>query len=121
MNENKELYLRILRNACIFLIIMTLLVYFITNNVRYMLAVVIGGVMSMLGFGSIIGQSHFLGEGSTSKFVIAYLIRYILYFIVMYIAMAHGFHVICILIGFLSISISIKINEFYESVKRKEE
>ncbi len=117
--ENKQLYQKILKNAFFILIVATLVTLLVMRELSYGIATLLGGFLSITGFLSIIMMTHSSLHGNVkARFTSAYLIRYLLYFLVMYLAMKAGLNIISILIGFLCISLSIKINEM---IGRKEE
>lgn len=118
--EDKELYRKILRNACILLLCGMLISFLVMQNMIYVYSVLFGGILSILGFISIVYMVSFVSlEGNVKgKFTSAYILRYLIYFVAMYVGAKLGLNIVSMLIGFLCVNISIKINAVFE---RKEE
>ena len=120
MLKDKKLYQNIYRNAWIILLCSCVLTYVFTKAWVYVISTLFGGILSMFGFTLIILFTHHvsLSGNVNGKFVGAYIFRYLIYFIAMFLAMKAGLNIISILIGFLCINLSIKIDTL---IKRKEE
>lgn len=117
---DKKLYLTIYRNAVWILLACMILTYVCTQNFMYVVSTLFGGILSMLGFLTIILFTYSTSlEGNVrGKYTGAYIFRYLIYFIAMFLAMKAGLNIVSILIGFLCINLSIKLDTF---LKRKEE
>lgn len=118
--ENKKLYIRILRNALVILGLCSLLTFIVTREMKYVYSTLFGGILSMLGFIAIAYMTHTMSLSGNvkGKFTSAYVFRYLIYFIAMFLAMKVGLNIISILIGYLCINLSIKIDTAFT---RKEE
>ncbi|NBK98240.1 MAG: hypothetical protein EOM50_09490 [Erysipelotrichia bacterium] len=118
--ENKHLYKMIIRYAIIYLLLASLVSFLMMQNLSYVYATLLGGILSILGFSSIIYMANNSAlEGNVKKsFTVAYLVRYLIYFVCMFVGAKLGLNIISMLIGFLCINIGIKIQAVFE---RKEE
>ena len=86
----------------------------------YVYSTLFGGMLSVLGFIAIIWmtQTTSMSGNVKGKFTSAYVFRYLIYFLAMFSAMKAGLNIISILIGFLCINLSIKMDTI---LTRKEE
>lgn len=118
--ENKELYQRILKLAFVILMITCAITLFITKACVYVFSTLFGGILSMLGFISIIYFTHYASlEGNVkSRFTSAYIVRYLIYFVLMFIGAKVGLNIVSMLLGFLCINLAIKMDTL---LRRKEE
>ncbi len=118
--EDKKLYLSIVKKAFMILLLSMLIVMLLTQDIMYMLSVVIGGVLSLLGFVAVIYSVNTMSMSGNvkGKVVGAYLFRYVIYFLVMYAAAKTGFDILSMLVGFLCVNLGIKVNTLLE---RREE
>lgn len=118
--EDKELYRKILRYALIILISASIISFLVMQDMIYVYSVLFGGFLSILGFISIVYMVTFISlEGNVKqKFMGAYILRYLIYFACMFMGAKVGLNIVSMLIGFLCINLSIKIEAVLE---RKEE
>ena len=118
--ENKKLYLQIIRNAICILFVSSILTFLITKEWLDIVATLFGGCLSILGFLSIFLFTHHvdLDGKAAGRFVSAYIFRYLIYFVSMFLGAKAGLNILSMLIGFLCINLAIKLDTF---LKRKEE
>lgn len=113
--ENKELYQRILKKAFAILCITSAITFFITKAWMYVFATLLGGILSVLGFVSIVYFTHHASlEGDVkTRFTSAYIFRYLIYFIVMFMGAKAGLNIVSMLLGFLCINLAIKMDTLF--------
>lgn len=118
--ENKQLYFRIIRNAIVILGLCTFLTFLVMKEMLYVYSTLFGGMLSVLGFIAIVLTIRYTSMSGNvkGKFTGAYIFRYLIYFLAMFSAMKAGLNILSILIGFLCINLSIKMNTI---LTRKEE
>lgn len=117
---DKKLYRSIIQKAILILFASMFIVWLVSKSLMYALSVLIGGVLSLLGFVFVMYSVYTMNlEGNVKgKVVGAYLFRYVMYFLVMFAAASIGFDILSMLIGFLCVNLGIKVNTLLE---RREE
>lgn len=90
-----------------------------TQDLKMALSVLFGGALNIIGFRWIVVSSRsILNNANASKLaVLHFMIRYVSYGICMFLGVQVGLNLLCMLVGFLSINIAIKLHTLW---KRKE-
>lgn len=115
-----KLYRLIIRVAIGILLIMSAGTLLIAKNFLFVCAIWLGGALSIGGFIAILfSTSHIDPNGNVQrKMLNAYIFRYLIYFVCMFIGAKAGLNILFMLLGFLCINLSIKGITFW---KRKED
>ena len=115
-----KLYQLIIRVAIGILLIMSAIALLITKNFLFVCSIWLGGILSIGGFLAILfSTAHIDPNGNVQrKMLNAYIFRYLIYFVCMFLGAKAGLNILLMLVGFLCISLSIKGITFW---KRKED
>lgn len=110
------MYHKVVKLACLILMICALAAFIIMRDITYPLGVLLGGILSIGSFYWIVAMTNQIVSTSKAKglAVVHYLIRYLIYAVVLTIAILQGLNIISILIGFLCVSFAIRINTYLE-------
>ena len=109
-----------MKRAICILFVSIMLTYLVTKQWLAVVATLFGGCLSIAGFLSIIYFTHHVSYDAkvSGRFVSAYIFRYLIYFVSMFLGAKKGLNIVSMLIGFLCINLAIKMDTF---LKRKEE
>lgn len=111
MNDDK-MYKEIEKLALLIMVVIALVCGIVSVDVMNGLSVVFGGVLNIIGFRTIVVSSNNLlhSPHASRNATMQYMIRFILYGILMYLGMQVGLRIVCMLLGFLSVNLAIKIH-----------
>lgn len=110
------MYQKIMKLAGMIMVLSAFIAYLIMHDITYPLGVLLGGILSIGGFYWIVVMTNKIvsSNKAQSLAVVHYLIRYLIYAVVLTIAILQGLNIISILIGFLCVSFAIRINTYLE-------
>ena len=116
MEENKKLYIRIIKIATLMMLVLALLIFIITRNALYIVGVGVGGLLSIGGFlWIVVMTSKILSSPKAQTYaMINYVFRYLIYAVVFFLGMLCGLDIFSMLIGYLCVSLAIKVNTYLE-------
>ena len=105
-----KLYRLIIRVAVGILFVMSAIVFLLGKDILYICSIWLGGILSILGFVLILfSTDHIERYGNVKrKMLNAYIFRYLIYFVCMFLGAKAGLNILLMLLGFLCISLSIK-------------
>lgn len=116
MMENRLLYTRVIKFALLIMSACALLVFLITRDILYPIGVGVGGLLSIGGFiWIVVMTSKILSSPKAQTLaMVNYVFRYLIYAVVFYLGMLGGLDIFSMLIGYLCVSLAIKLNTYLE-------
>lgn len=116
MMEENKLYAKVIKLALLIMFACALLVLLITGNMIYPLGICLGGLLSIAGFlWIVVMTSKILSSPRAQTLaVVNYVIRYLIYAAAFYIGLLCGLDIFSMLIGFLCVTLAIKLNTYLE-------
>lgn len=111
MNDDK-MYKEIEKLALLIMAVIALVCGIVSMDLMNGLSVVFGGILNIIGFRNIVVSSKNLlnSPHASRNATIQYMIRFILYGILIYLGMQVGLSIVFMLLGFLSVNLAIKIH-----------
>ncbi|MDL2276667.1 MULTISPECIES: ATP synthase subunit I [unclassified Breznakia] len=109
--QSEKMYKQIEYIALAIILVIAGIVMIVTQDWKALLGVVYGGVLNIIGFRWIVVSSKsILKSGNATRLAtVHFVLRYLIYAVMLVVGMQVGLNIIFMLLGFFSINLAIKV------------
>ena len=106
------MYKEIEKLALLIMLVIAVVSGVVSINLMNGISVIYGGILNIIGFRNIVVSSKKLlyNPHASKNATIQYMLRFILYGVLIYLGMQVDLHIVFMLLGFLSINLAIKVH-----------